>query len=124
MVGLHAFLLAASQEMWLNDTYVLGMLSAWIMLGPVVMVCTLALAMSICSAAESASQFAIYMSVTNMGYVTGSIIYGALSETATWSQNYAINGLLAIVLLMAIMAYRVEHAHPDSSVPALKNQTS
>ncbi len=71
LLGLHAFLLAYTQELWANNLYVLGMMSAWIVLQPVTMVCVLALAMSICTSGESATQFAIYMSVGNIGASDG-----------------------------------------------------
>ena len=45
LTGIHAFTLAGTQEMWNNDTYVLVMMSTWILLLPVIMVCALALAM-------------------------------------------------------------------------------
>jgi len=67
LTGVHAFTLAFTQEMWTNDTYVLVMISLWILLLPIIMVCVLALAMSICTSGESATQFAIYMSVCNIG---------------------------------------------------------
>ena len=112
LVGLHAFLLAGTQEYWVNDAYVKSMLSAWIILGPITMVCTLALAMSICSPGESATQFAIYMSVINMGYVLGSMVYGLVADYNTWSQNYAIKGLLVFVLLLTILMLKT-HQHPE-----------
>ena len=88
------------------------MLSAWIILGPITMVCSLALAMSICSPGESATQFAIYMSVINIGYVLGSMVYGLLADYNTWSQNYAIKGLLVFVLLLTILMMKT-HQHPE-----------
>jgi len=112
LTGIHAFTLAGTQEMWSNDTYVLVMISAWIMLLPVIMVCALALAMSICSSGESATQFAIYMSVSNLGATFGSFIYGAVADVTTWPQNYALKGLLVFLLLLAILMFR-SHGHPE-----------
>jgi PAT family beta-lactamase induction signal transducer AmpG len=112
LVGIHAFLLAGTQELWANETYVLFMISAWILMLPVVMVCALALGMSICTHAESATQFAIYMSVANMGAAVGSMFYGLVSDHTSWSQNYALKGLLVFVLLLAILMFRTHH-HPE-----------
>lgn len=112
LTGLHAFLLAGSQELWSNSTYVLVMMSLWIMLLPIMMVCALALAMSICTAAESATQFAIYMSVSNMGATVGSFFYGAVAEHTSWAQNYALKGFLVFLLLLTIFLYR-SHGHPE-----------
>lgn len=112
LTGLHAFLLAGSQEMWNNSRYVLVMMSLWIMLMPIIMVCALALAMSVCTAAESATQFAIYMSVSNMGATVGSFFYGAVAEHTSWAQNYALKGFLIFLLLLTIFLYR-SHGHPE-----------
>ena len=112
LTGIHAFLLAGSQELWSNSTYVLVMMSAWILLLPVIMVCALALAMSICSHGESATQFAIYMSVSNMGAAAGSMFYGMVAEHTSWAQNYALKGLLVFILFMVILMFR-SHGHPE-----------
>jgi PAT family beta-lactamase induction signal transducer AmpG len=112
LTGIHAFTLAFTQEMWTNDTYVLVMISLWILLLPIIMVCVLALAMSICTSGESATQFAIYMSVCNMGATTGSLFYGAVSGMTSWSQNYAVMGLIVFLLLLAVLMYRTR-GHPE-----------
>ena len=72
MVVLHAFLLARTQFLWEDTFYVRAMLALWVRMGPVTMVCALALAMSLCSSANSATQFAIYMSTANLGASVGS----------------------------------------------------
>ena len=72
LVAIHAFLLAETQYLWENATYVKVMLAAWVLLGPVTMVCMIALAMTICSGPTSATQFAIYMSLANLGSSAGS----------------------------------------------------
>ena len=115
LTGVHAFALAGTQEMWSNDTYVLLMMSAWILLLPVIMVCALALAMSICSHGESATQFAIYMSVSNLGASAGSMFYGMVADVTSWAQNYALKGLLVFLLLLVILMFRT-HGHPEDEL--------
>jgi PAT family beta-lactamase induction signal transducer AmpG len=112
VVGLHAFLLAGSQQLWNNSMYVQIMMSAWILLLPVSMVCVLALAMSVCSHSASATQFAIYMSISNLGAVVGSMLYGLLASHTSWSQNYALKGALVFVMLFVLLMFRT-HGHPE-----------
>ena len=112
LTGIHAFTLAFTQEMWSNENYVLVMISVWILLLPIIMVCVLALAMSICTSSESATQFAIYMSVCNIGATVGSVFYGSVSGVTDWSQNYALMGLIVFLLLLSILMYRT-HGHPE-----------
>jgi PAT family beta-lactamase induction signal transducer AmpG len=120
LTGVHAFTLAGTQELWSNSTYVIVMMSVWIMLLPVIMVCALALAMSICTHGESATQFAIYMSVANMGATLGSMFYASVAETTSWSQNYALMGFLVFLLLLTILMFR-SHGHPEA---LLEEETS
>jgi len=115
LTGFHAFALAGTQQYWTNDNYVLVMMSVWILLLPVVMVCALALAMSICSHGESATQFAIYMSVSNLGATAGSLFYGMVAEVTTWPENYALKGLLVFLLLLAILMFKT-HGHPEETL--------
>lgn len=115
LTGVHAFTLAGTQELWSNDTFVLVMMSAWVLLVPVIMVCALALAMSICSHGESATQFAIYMSVSNLGATAGSFFYGVVADVTSWSQNYALKGLLVFMLLLVILMFRT-HGHPEKGL--------
>jgi predicted MFS family arabinose efflux permease len=112
LTGVHAFTLASTQEMWTNSTYVMVMMSLWILLLPIIMVCVLALAMSICTSGESATQFAIYMSVCNIGATVGSLFYASVAEITSWSQNYALMGLIVFLLLLSILLVRT-HGHPE-----------
>ena len=106
VVTLHAFLLAGTQGAWNDSRYVLFMLSAYVLLQPVTMVCVIALAMSICATRVSATQFAVYMSMANLGLSFGSESFGRVAEYASFAQNYALLGALAIVMLGVIGLFR------------------
>jgi len=112
LTGVHAFTLAFTQGMWSNDTYVLVMIALWILLLPIIMVCVLALAMGFCTSGESATQFAIYMSVCNIGATVGSLFYGAVAGVTNWSQHYALMGLIVFLLLLVILMYHTR-GHPE-----------
>jgi PAT family beta-lactamase induction signal transducer AmpG len=111
LVAVHAFLLAETQYLWQDTLYVKVMLSIWIMLGPVTMVCMIALAMAICASVNSATQFAIYMSISNLGSSIGSKIYGMVSEQTSFTEAYILLGALTLVLLAALSFHRHRHAH-------------
>ena len=108
-VGVHAFLLAQTQFMWTDLMYVKVMLSIWVMLLPVVMVCVIALGMAVCSSSCSATQFAIYMSVANLGHSAGSKVFGMVSEQTTYPQSYMLMGALVIVLVVVLLFHRHRH---------------
>jgi PAT family beta-lactamase induction signal transducer AmpG len=106
LFALHAFLLAETQYLWENATYVKVMLAAWVLLGPVTMVCMIALAMTVCSSENSATQFAIYMSLANLGASAGSKTYGLLSEQTSYVEAYLLLGAITVVLIAIIFFHR------------------
>jgi Zn-finger nucleic acid-binding protein len=106
LVAVHAFLLAETQYLWENSTYVRVMLSAWVLLGPVTMVCMIALAMAICSSATSATQFAIYMSLANLGSSAGSKTYGMIAEQTSYVEAYLLLGAITIATIGIILFHR------------------
>ncbi len=119
LVGLHAVLIAQTQYLWQDTTYVKVMLSFWILMVPVVMVCIIALAMAVCSSANSATQFAIYMSVANLGYSAGSKVYGMVAERSSYVETYMLLALLIVTLIFVLIFYR--HKHEHAGTPAHKN---
>ena len=112
LVAMHAFLLAETQYLWENATYVKVMLAAWVLLGPVTMVCMIALAMTICSSATSATQFAIYMSLANLGASAGSKTYGLIAEQTSYVEAYLLLG--AITAAMIAIIFFPRHGSDDT----------
>ena len=82
------------------------MLSAWVLLGPVTMVCMIALAMAICSSATSATQFAIYMSLANLGSSAGSKTYGLIAGQTSYVQAYLLLGAITVAMIAIIFFHR------------------
>jgi PAT family beta-lactamase induction signal transducer AmpG len=107
LVGAHAMLLALTEFLWVNELYVQMMLSLWVLLDPAVMVCMIAIAMSICTRGVSATQFAVYMSAANLGASSGSKLYGLVSEQVGFVQSYfLLAGLLVFTLCILVMFRR------------------
>ena len=110
LLGIHALLIAQTQHLWENTLYVRSMLSIWVMMLPVVMVSSLALAMAICKSVNSATQFAIYMSVANFGHSAGSKIYGLVAEKSSYAQSYTMLSVL-IVAMIVVLFFHSHHHH-------------
>ena len=106
LVALHAFLLAETQYLWENATYVKVMLAVWVLLGPVTMVCMIALAMTICSSSISATQFAVYMSLANLGASAGSKTYGVIAEQTSYVEAYLLLGAITVAMISIIFFHR------------------
>lgn len=66
----------------------------------------IALAMAICSPQVSATQFAIYMSIANLGASLGSEAYGRVADKTDFVQNFTLMGLMGLVTLIAVLFYR------------------
>jgi len=113
LLGVHAFLIAQTQDLWQNTLYVRLMLSIWVMMMPVVMVSSLALAMAICKSVNSATQFAIYMSVANFGHSAGSKLYGMAAETSSYGQSYTMLSALVVAMVVVILFHRHTHHRPE-----------
>jgi MFS transporter, PAT family, beta-lactamase induction signal transducer AmpG len=106
LVAAHAFTLAGTQHYWQDSTYVRVMMSLWVLLGPITMVCMIALAMAVCSPQVSATQFAIYMSISNLGGSLGSAAYGLVADKTSFVQDFALVGAMFLVTLIAVSFYR------------------
>ncbi len=113
VVTLHAVLLGATQGLWQNTAYVRAMLSAWVLLGPMGMVCVIALAMAHCGSESSATQFAVYMSTANLGGSAGSKLYGMVAEGVSYTEAYLLLGGLAAAMIAVIAIFR--HAPPRAA---------
>ena len=122
LVAVHAFLIAQTDHLWQNTTYVRVMLSIWILMLPVVMVSVIALAMAICSSGISATQFAIYMSVANLGHSAGSKIYGMVGEQSTYVEAYTLLGLFVVGMILVLFFHR--HHGEKAAVPGARQKAA
>lgn len=118
LVASHAFLIAGTQHLWQDNTYMLVMLSIWILLIPATMVCVFALAMTICSKGIAATQFAIYMSIMNLGASAGSKAFGLIAERMGYVQNYIVLGLFVVAMLFSTLFHKDVNGQEDVSVEA------
>jgi len=115
LVGVHAFVIAQTQYLWQDTLYVRVMLSVWVLMLPVTMVCVIALAMAVVSSENSATQFAIYMSVANLGHAGGSKLFGLVADHASYPENYMLLGALVAAMVLVIVLHRHGHAGAASS---------
>jgi len=110
LVGVHALVIAQTQYLWQDSLYVRAMLSIWVLMLPVTMVCVIALAMAVVSSENSATQFAIYMSVANLGHAAGSKLFGMVAEHSSYPENYLLLGALVAAMILVIVLHRHGHA--------------
>jgi len=70
------------------------------------MVCVIALGMAVCSTKCSATQFAIYMSVANLGHSAGSKLFGMVSDQTGFVEIYLLLSALAVTMIFVLFFYR------------------
>ena len=122
LIGLHAFLLSQTQHLWQDTTYVRVMLSLWVMIQPVLMVSSLAIAMAICKSVNSATQFAIYMSVANLGHSAGSKVYGSVADQSTYVQSYTLLSVFVVGMIIILLFHR-HQAEKDEEPGSSKSKS-
>ena len=110
LLGAHALALAQTQALWQDTTYVRVMLSLYVMLLPLVMVSSLALAMALCQSTVSATQFAIYMSMANIGHTVGAKVYGEVAEASSYVQSFTMLAVLVAVMIVVLFFHRHQAA--------------
>lgn len=114
LVVIHAALIAETQQLWQNTLYVRTMLSIWVLLVPVVMVCVIALGMAVCPTTNAATVFAVFMSVANLGMSAGSKIYGLVSERSNYVESYLLLAAFALALVAILFFHRTSSKNvPD-----------
>jgi predicted MFS family arabinose efflux permease len=73
--------------------------------------------MAICAPQVSATQFAIYMSIANLGASLGSEAYGRVADKTSFVQNFTLMGFMGLVTLIVVLFYR-QHEYPGADVAA------
>jgi Zn-finger nucleic acid-binding protein len=82
------------------------------------MVSSLSLAMAMCKSVNSATQFAVYMSVSNFGHAAGSKLYGMVAEKSSYGESYTM--LSALVVLMVVVVSFHRHTQHRSKAKIAK----
>jgi len=79
-----ATIMCFSTSLWSNYSFSAGFVILYNILYVFIMVGILAIAMELCWKKISASQFTLYMAISNFGWITGSAIIGTIREQFEW----------------------------------------
>lgn len=121
--SLTTLVFALASPLWTNDTFAIG---AWIVMsvfGQIIFVSFIACAMSICAPAVAASQFAIYMSLSNLARSFGSYLFAQFAADLTVAQQFLTMALLLALAFSTMLFFRLD-AHrerirsTEASLPA------
>jgi PAT family beta-lactamase induction signal transducer AmpG len=93
------------KNFWQNDIIVIGFIISFYSLLTFTTIAIFATAMQLCWKRVSATQFTLYMAISNLGLATGAAIMGPLKELFEWEYvllAYTIFALAMLILMRFI----------------------
>lgn len=110
-IALSSILFALATPLWGNDTFVIAMLGVSQILSQVFFVAMIAMFMGICWSKVAATQFAIYMSLANLGRSLGAGLFAFIAADLSAIESiYLMSGLLAVAALLLTAFNPARHA--------------
>lgn len=91
-----------SKMYWSHYWFSVGFVVLYNILYVFIMVGFLAIAMELCWKKISASQFTLYMAISNFGWITGSAIIGTVRNQFGWQYSILAFALLAVIALLPL----------------------
>jgi len=88
-----------SSNFWGNDTVVFGFMLLYLLFSTFISISIFASAMKLCWKTVAATQFTLYMAISNMGTALGRWLLGVLNDYLTWENIFL---LLAVISLITI----------------------
>lgn len=97
-----AVMMCFSKTYWSNYWFSAGFITAYNILYVFIMVGFLAITMELCWKKISASQFAMFMAISNFGWITGSAMIGTVREHFSWQYSILVFAFIAAIALIPL----------------------
>jgi len=107
-VAVTSVVFASTQPLWDSTPYAIGMWSLANLFTQVVFVSFIACSMSICWGPVAASQFAIYMSLSNLARSAGGAAFAPVANDLTYPEQFLLMAALAGVACVSMLFFRPE----------------
>lgn len=108
LIGL-VFVMTFMKGYWHHDTMIYGFFGGFFVLETFMTIAVFATAMQLCWKRISATQFTLYMTVSNLGHSAGSALLGPLKSYLSW--EYVI---LTFVVFVSVMLILIRYIHFDN----------
>jgi MFS transporter, PAT family, beta-lactamase induction signal transducer AmpG len=108
LIGL-VLMMTFMKSNWGNDLYIYGFFAGYMILDTFITIAIFATAMQLCWKRISATQFTLFMAISNLGMAAGSKLLGPLTENLNW--EYVI---LSVVVFAFIMLVLIRYIHFDN----------
>lgn len=96
------------KSFWNSDFIITGFIGLYYVLYVFITIGSFAIGMELCWCRVSATQFTLYMAISNMGRALGASMLGPLKEAFAWEYLFLIVGAFASVSLLFIMVLRMK----------------
>jgi PAT family beta-lactamase induction signal transducer AmpG len=94
-----------SQPLWANGQFLTGAIIIWLMLDTLVTVATIPISMRLCSRTVAATQFGLYMALSNFGITMGAWLLGLSDQLGGIAMLFALlasANLVAIAIMLIV----------------------
>lgn len=104
---------ALMPSLWSSDKVIYGFVGLYYLLYTFFTIATFAAAMQLCWKTVAATQFTLFMAVSNMGRAVGAGLLGTLIESMNWEYVLIITGLSPLIAIVVIQFLNFKK-HQDS----------
>jgi MFS transporter, PAT family, beta-lactamase induction signal transducer AmpG len=100
LIGL-VLMMTFMKSNWGNDLYIYGFFAGYMILDTFITIAIFATAMQLCWKRISATQFTLFMAISNLGMAAGSKLLGPLTGILDW--EYVILSVVVFALIMLVL---------------------
>ena len=93
---------------WNSEFIITGFMGLYYMLYVFITIGSFAIGMELCWCRVSATQFTLYMAVSNIGRAVGASLLGPLKEAFAWEYVFLTVGVFSLLSLLFIMVLRLK----------------
>lgn len=100
--ALSSFVIGSTPMWWGDTAYIVGVAIVMGLAGQMIFVAYIALAMNLCWPRVAATQFAIYMSLSNLSRSVGAGAYASVADRLDYADAFLMIGTLMVLALVAL----------------------
>ena len=109
---------AFTTTFWTNNIYVYGFMLVYYILYTFLCIAVFASGMNLCWKTVAATQFTLYMAISNMGRAAGSALVGVIKTSFSWEYVFLAAAIMA--LIMGIMVQFINFKNHKEKVDSFK----
>lgn len=95
-------IMGLSTSLWGNDIVIFGFILLYLLLSTFIAISFFASAMKLCWKTVAATQFTLYMTVSNMGSTIGNGLLGTLKEYLSWGSIFLLMAAIPFLIIVLI----------------------